>query len=263
MQTAVAADPRVAALEANLGGFFRQVGGIAPAVMDPDTDVVSFSTGIPFPMMNGISGAAFAPGTEARRTSEVLERALGRGLPFLWTLTPSSHPEIERVLTARGLQRESDPAMYVDPRTVAPTVAPPGVRAEVADRADVDDHVDLMIRGFGMPETLRAPLTSMLRQLPAGSVHPVRGWLDDEPAGIGMLYDIGGVAGLYNIATLGPARGRGVGYAVTNRLVDLARELGHRHCVLVATSMGLPVYERLGFATSCRVTHFLGGVAPS
>jgi len=178
----------------------------------------------------------------------------------VWNLTPGTrHPEVVRVLTERGLLREDDPGMYVDPRTVTPTQEPAGVRVEVVDPVDMAGHVDLMMRGFAMPEFLREPLLGLFGDLPSGLVHVVRASLHGEPVAVGMLLDVDGVAGLYNITTLEAARGHGVGYAVTNRLVDLARELGREHCVLTASELGLRVYRRLGFRTVCEVTHFVGG----
>lgn len=254
-------DPRVRALETNHDSFMDLVSRIAPMVRDPDDDVVSFFSGIPFPMLNGISAASFAPGQEERRTHELVDRSDAREMPYLWTLTPSSTTvEIERTLEARGLQREDDPGMYVAASTVAPTRLPAGVEVHGRPADDVAAHVELMIEAFEMPRWLGQALGTAFSGVPADRAHTVVGTLDGEPVGIGMLLDIGGAAGLYNIATLRSARGRGVGYAVTNALVDLARDLGREDVVLIATPQGYPVYERLGFRTVCTVTHFLGNL---
>ena len=52
-------------------------------------------------------------------------------------------------------------------------------------------------------------------------------------------------------------RGRGLGYAVTATLMNLAHERGCTHAVLHASEPGRPVYERLGFVEVCRVPQFV------
>lgn len=50
------------------------------------------------------------------------------------------------------------------------------------------------------------------------------------------------------MAVLVPWRGRGVGGALLERLVALARERGHRRAVLNAQTQAMPFYARHGFA---------------
>jgi GNAT superfamily N-acetyltransferase len=45
-----------------------------------------------------------------------------------------------------------------------------------------------------------------------------------------------------------PARGRGIGRALTEATITAAETAGCRTLILVATDAGLPLYERLGFA---------------
>src|SRR5690349_12349868 len=165
-------DARVDAIEANLRGFFDEVSSAGIARRDPDEDVISFHTGVPFPLCNGAVMPTFPAGQEARRTHEVLDRADARGVPYLWNLTPSTaHPEVVRVLTERGLLREDSPGMYVDPRLVPPTREPDGVRVQVVDHSEMPTHIDLMLRGFAMPEFLREPLLSLFGNLSPELTH--------------------------------------------------------------------------------------------
>jgi len=50
------------------------------------------------------------------------------------------------------------------------------------------------------------------------------------------------------MAVLRPWRGQGVGAALLERLVELARDDGHRRVVLNAQTHALPFYARQGFA---------------
>ena len=80
----------MAAVEDNLLSQFELLATTAPVTPLPDGDLTAYTSEVAFPLFNAISGARFAPGTEARRTSEVLDLFLARGLPFLWWATPST-----------------------------------------------------------------------------------------------------------------------------------------------------------------------------
>jgi len=54
-----------------------------------------------------------------------------------------------------------------------------------------------------------------------------------------------GAAGIYNVAVMPSARGRGIGKALVSAACKVGRERGHRYAVLNAT--GRRMYEQLGF----------------
>ncbi|MCU9849070.1 GNAT family N-acetyltransferase [Defluviimonas sp. WL0024] len=65
-------------------------------------------------------------------------------------------------------------------------------------------------------------------------------------------------AGIYNVCTLASHRGRGLGRAMTAHAMDAGRrEHGCVVAVLQASSMGRPVYERMGFREVTRWTMWL------
>ncbi len=68
---------------------------------------------------------------------------------------------------------------------------------------------------------------------------------------------MGGVAGIYNVATVEEARGKGIGAAMTYAPLLEARELGYKIAVLQSSSMGYGVYKKLGFEEYCRLPGFV------
>lgn len=75
---------------------------------------------------------------------------------------------------------------------------------------------------------------------------------EGKPASTAYAFvDSSGIGGIYFVATETDARGRGcASAAVSAALEELARK-GVEECILHATELGQPVYERLGFSELC------------
>ncbi|WP_052707688.1 GNAT family N-acetyltransferase [Streptomyces rubellomurinus] len=89
-----------------------------------------------------------------------------------------------------------------------------------------------------------------------------RGWLgsiDGDPVGACLTYDDGLMTGVYWVATLPGRRGQGVGAAVTR--AALAHAHPDRPATLVASTLGEPVYRKLGFTESARTCRWSLAVA--
>jgi predicted GNAT family acetyltransferase len=56
-----------------------------------------------------------------------------------------------------------------------------------------------------------------------------------------------GVAGIYHVGVVPPARNKGIGKAVTLAACLYAREQGYHYAVLNSTEIGRPTYRQLGF----------------
>lgn len=246
-------DPRIAAVEDNLLTFFAAAGGTGVLRRDQGDDVVALRSAVPFPMFNAVTGARFAT-DDPGRAGDVADSYIAAGLPWMWWLTPSTTSEaLEAVLDARGLVREDVPGMHVE--LAAPPVAPTVAGLTLGASDDVAVFVDVMLAGFDMPDLVREPMTAIMGHFPEAI--NVLAHLDGRPVGCGTAYLTGATAGLYNIATLEEARGRGIGYAVTATLMDLGRRAGADQAILHATEAGRPVYERAGFVEVCQVPQYL------
>ena len=251
-------DPRVAAVGDNLEDFMRAATGGDDFTTSPDTDVVAVRSDYAVPLFNAISGARFAPGTVERRAREVVAPYVERGLPFLWWATPAGHSEeLSRVLPQLGMSEHHVPGMHMAMTSPIPVPLPPGVRIEVVGHSRLAESIDVMIEGFDLPPEVRAPFLAMSGIVGSDQFAQLTAWLDDRPVGCGTLWLTGDTGGLYNIATLAPAQRRGIGYAVTAALMNLALERGASQVVLNASEAGYPVYRRLGFDPVCDVPQFV------
>jgi predicted GNAT family acetyltransferase len=68
----------------------------------------------------------------------------------------------------------------------------------------------------------------------------------------------GTTAGVYNVATPAPYRGRGYGAALTWAVLAEGAARGCTHGVLQASGAGYPVYRRMGFRDLGRYVHLQG-----
>jgi ribosomal protein S18 acetylase RimI-like enzyme len=94
----------------------------------------------------------------------------------------------------------------------------------------------------GRLDVLRAPHIAAFLALVLG-----------EPAAGAMVVVTHGVAGIYWVGTTPSARGRGLAELCTRVATNRGFDLGARMAALQASTMGEPIYARMGYAT---VTHY-------
>jgi ribosomal protein S18 acetylase RimI-like enzyme len=83
--------------------------------------------------------------------------------------------------------------------------------------------------------------------------------LGGERVSTGIAFDRDGDCGIYNVGTLAHVRRRGLGTAVTARLVGDAAARGCRTASLQATEMAEGVYAAVGFRDLGRILEFVPG----
>ncbi len=128
----------------------------------------------------------------------------------------------------------------------ARTAAPIDIRA-VTDEETLAHHVDVVASSFEWwrPELARVFRSSLLE---APGWRAYVGYLHDRPVTTAQLVVADDVAGLYYVGSVEDARGRGYGEAITRHAMAAAESLGCSTTTLQASPMGLPIYERIGFA---------------
>lgn len=237
-------------------------------------DLLAVFTDVPDAAFNLVVRGAFEAGTADGRIDAVQAEAAQRGVPLAWLVGPASRPpELGEILVAHGFRREEDALAMTLELGPSDRVAPggplrstadgvPGARSPadrtagarpsahpVGDERDVADWARVVASGFDLPtfavEPLRDQTTTLLNASPGFHAYLVRS--GGEAIGAASLFLHDGVAGIYNVATVPQARGRGAGSAATRAALATAR---HRRChlaVLQATAMAASLYRRLGF----------------
>lgn len=127
---------------------------------------------------------------------------------------------------------------------------PPGVELRRVTGPEQAEHywqvAGPAYASLGFPPEIFAGYTNH-EGLLADDVAAFVAYLDDEPASIAMTIVSDGVAGIYWVGSLEPARGMGLGWIVTAAATNAGFDLGAEVASLQASPMGRPIYERMGY----------------
>lgn len=257
-----AIDPHAAAaLDANFAELIRWYASRPGGEIVEGDDVTLCSTGLAFRSINCAVDIDLDPATADQRIAEVGGWFVARGKPWRWLVGPTSRPvDLEERLIRAGFELVSDGAgMALDLTGFEPEEAPAGVEiVPVDDLAGLDAWEELQRRALALDAVrTRAWRDAHDRALSADI--PLRDWiatLDGVPVAAAALFVAAGVAGIYNVATVPEARGRGIGRAVTAAALAEAVARGQGTAVLGASDLGYPVYRRLGFREVSRLRSY-------
>jgi GNAT superfamily N-acetyltransferase len=286
--TIILTDPSPAQLEAaveeNLFDLFRAMAEVLPGSELVESDKLSYHLAFPTnPMFKGVWRTRLSSNEVEAAIDQTLAWFKERNAPFIfWWTGPGTTPaDLGERLMARGLLSMEEqmeelahgikqtaagaPGMVADLRQMNEAVltqTPPGFTIEeVQSEAALFDFKRVFVDSYEIPDWagqgwVDAALKAGVGQTPW---QMYVGYLNGEAVATNMLFNGGGVASVYAVATLPSARGKGIGAAITLKPLLKAREMGYRYGVLFSTEMGVRVYERIGFKlTNARINRYLG-----
>ena len=231
---------------------FGEMLGTHPEMRQGD-GLYEILTGLASPYANMLFGLQVP--NARQRVAEVTDRVATRQIPAYWWVGPCTLPrDLPELLVAAGWREEHlTPAMVVDlDRLVAPAI-PPGLEVrEVRSAADLAAWHELIAIGSSLDRNVAKLMNPPLD----GPMTLFTAFLEDQPVGTSGLFLHAGVPGIYCVSVLPEFRKRGIGAAVTSIPLQSARAKGYRMATLQASSMGHPVYKRLGFEDVCHLRLF-------
>lgn len=241
-------DASLAALEhENFVGAIRTlVEDMADPVVEIRDGIAVLACGLPVRLFNEVIVVGPSPSVAALGDGVAALRSLG--YRYVVHLREGTDNHLIPAVRALGLEPTHDamPGMAYRP-TRTPGHAAAGLEIRVIDdEAGLADHIDVVAAGFGMDREMVATIMPP-SVLDSGPETVYVGYADGSPVTSGMGFRTGDTIGVYNVATVEAARGRGFGAAITGRVIADGLAAGCRVAALQASPMGRPIYERMGF----------------
>ncbi len=262
--------PRVKeALDDNNITFWSSFSYFSRGSINPDPDFFWSVSGIPIYSYNGVLRCRLGKERFTREYRNFMDRFQDQGLPLIWWIGADNSPgNIACWLQEQGWKDEDHiPAMAAPltadlektPETSAFTIKlaqnpeEKGVWMATMNRG-MDFSAELVRRAVQVDHSLEGR--------PRQKQHRYTAFLQDRPVATALMLPDAGVAGIFGVATLPEARGQGLGRAMALKAMQEAYRRGYRVATLVATPMGLPLYQSLGFR-KLFYYHFLSWNRPS
>jgi ribosomal protein S18 acetylase RimI-like enzyme len=250
----------VNANEVNRFGFLDYFKKWPRAEVTDTPEILRAITDVPFGIFNHVFRFKLPPEKIDSAIEEIIQQGKDRKVPIWWSLGPVSEPEVTGGHLERlGVVHVSDsPGMGMDLSKLEESVPhPPSFSiTPVEDQASLDIHNKVFMTGFEFPDFASEAWNDLVESGGFGEeagFFLFTGWLEGEPVATSALFLSGGVAGIYNVATLSEARGKGIGTAVTHTAMKEGLQRGYLTCILQSSKLGFNVYKKLGF----RETHKL------
>jgi ribosomal protein S18 acetylase RimI-like enzyme len=247
----------VAAVERDFIAAWWLLAAVTDAERHDDASMRWFHTGLPEAYCNQVLVTRLSD-ADADATIEDTRGRVGRdGAPFTWWVMPSFAPadlgmRLERLGFVRG---STWPAFAVPVDDLGDPPPVPGLEIRrVNGETDLDAYLGIVAQTLSPSEAFTGFVADGCRAIGFGEDAPeehVIGVLDGVPVATASLVVAGGAAGIYNVGTLEPARRRGIGAAMTAAAVRRGAARGLHLATLQASTMGRPIYERMGFRFVC------------
>ena len=226
------------------GGFWRR-----------EPDMIIYYSGAQVPLLNGVLGPRFTVENMSRRFETAMSHFKSKRMPMRWLLGPSSSPpDLGELLSSQGLKQGwAIPGMALDLRTVEREPLPKGLEIQQAtDMGSLRACGDTLAEGFELRDEIGKGVSDAVVSY---GMSPTRRWfigfLNGKAVTVSLLILHDDFAGIYCVATVPEARGKGLGRAITSEPLMAAKVEGYDVAVLEASSMGFPVYKRIGFRQLC------------
>ena len=271
------------AVQTNLFALFRAMTALPNSEIEETTQLSRHLTSPDNPMYKGVWGTNLAPNEVESAIHETIDWFKSRAAPFFfWWTGPGTTPaDVGRYLTAHGLIDMEGQTKEMANYIISTASGAPGMVADlhkmnerVLDKVpqgfeindaqnekDLQDFKQVLIDGYDIPAPMADGWVQAAHEFGIGKTpwRMVLGRLDGAPVATHIVFNSAGVVGVYGIAVVPSARGKGIGAAITLKpLLEARDKEGYNHAVLFSTEMGAPVYERIGFRmTNVRINRYL------
>lgn len=262
IQTDTSDEALVTAIRANMCDLFRHFSSSVTEENSQNGKFTRWYTPLAHPWFNGALSSSPFEDKDDTSIHETIQYFRSKNVrTFTWWMEPPLRvSDWEPALSKYGFGYSADtPGMAVDLQALNESIGTVD-RLEVrvvADEESLRTWAHIFTVGYGLPSDWEDSVLDLWTKM--GLDFPMRNYLgywNGKPVSTSTLFLGGGNAGIYCVATLPEARGKGIGAALTLKPLQEAREMGFRIGTLQSSEMGFNVYQRLGFRHLCQIEYF-------
>lgn len=138
---------------------------------------------------------------------------------------------------------------------------PKGFTVEpVEDHAGLRRYFEVWALGYSYPPHIVEPFVKLYGEIGFDDGRPDRlylGCLDGDPMATSMVMRVGETASVWWVAVLSEVRQQGLGVLMTLEPLLMEKERGCRLAALFSSSVGFPLYQRLGFHEQTKLSYYV------
>jgi GNAT superfamily N-acetyltransferase len=254
METGLALVPRI---DQNLFEFYEYAAFTAgkPRVRDEGYSYIALN---PSPWANTVYNLDLNDDTALARLALGIRSG---GIPNKVVTGPTVKPrDAERLILEAGFERRVEArGMTLELSRRARVDAPFGfILALLTTATQFEAFARIVVANlFNKEAELSPAYANLLMAMVSERAFGFLGYFDGQPVSAAFAFIDGeGEGGLYFVATVAQARGRGFGAATVSAVLDELEFRGASSCILQASALGKPVYDRLGFEDACALGRY-------
>jgi len=224
-------------------------------------DALALVSGGVIPALNVAASTTPDPGLASRNAlDEAAAHVAGTGLPWSILVRGDASEPVAALAARHGLTERSDQLLMGC--AAADAVLPAGPVGSTLIRpigaAENKVYTGILAEGFGVPVHVFESLMGG-DVLDAPGITGYLGETDGHLTATGMGVQGDGAVGVFNISVVGSARSRGLGRAMTARVMADGFAAGADAAYLTPSQEGLPLYRSMGFRVIETWTTFSAG----
>jgi GNAT superfamily N-acetyltransferase len=240
---------RLGPMLANMRAFYRLLGERSPDGSVAEHPAVLGSIVPSCPRRSIVNAVVYEDGSALADAYDAIAAAYDSAGVLAWTVwVPESEPETGRFLSAAGHKLDARPRAMLAELRALDLESPDGLEWERTD--DVAAIASINEAAYGLPAGEFGPAMTAFKDAEI-ALYLAR--VGGEPMACLGALSAGGDCGIYLVATLPAARGRGLASGLMRQALRDARDSGCTTSSLQATKAGFPVYERLGYRDVCAI----------
>jgi GNAT superfamily N-acetyltransferase len=172
-------------------------------------------------------------------------------IPFRWFVDETDKIQ-NQLLEKVGFKIDTlYPAMIIELSILKPAQYEQNVEVKEINKDEIALWISIVAKSYNLDNFKEIEFAKFINYIieNADDVKFYIGYFEGKPIASSMTIMHAKVIGVHWVGTLPEFRGKGIGFAVSHKPLVDALKNGFTQAILLASEMGKPVYERIGFTT--------------